>query len=193
MVIKTRSSTQGKTEKTGKDISADTADKVCKDVNIQLVDGKAKTHHVLVDLDASNLPFASESLRSGGCCEGCIELRSEMKEMRQEIERLTAMSAYSNLPAETRSPKTSENMQIIERLREHNTSLHSVNSVCVRIQTLLQTSLLSLLRAERARILRVPSQARRTFPMRKTRRRNRRRNKRRKNKNSPAQAITQQL
>ena len=30
-----------------------TADKVCKDVNMQLVDGKAETHPVLVDLDAS--------------------------------------------------------------------------------------------------------------------------------------------
>ena len=78
MVIETRSSTQGKTEKTGEEISADTADKVCKDVNMQLVDGKTKTHPVLVDLDVSDLPFASESLRLGGCCEGCIELRSEM-------------------------------------------------------------------------------------------------------------------
>ena len=136
MVIETRSSTQGKAEKTGEDISADTADKVCKDVNMQLVDGKAKTHPVLVDLDASDLPFASESLRSGGCCEGCIELRSEIKEMRQEIERLTAMSAYSNLPAETRSPMTSENMQIIESLRENNTSL--IKSVEALSQQLLR-------------------------------------------------------
>ena len=136
MVIETRSSTQGKTEKTGEDISADTADKVCKDVNMQLVDGKAKTHPVLVDLDASDLPFASESLRSGGCCEGCIELRSEIKEMRQEIERLTAMSAYSNLPAETRSSMTSENMQIIERLWANNTSL--IKSVEALSQQLLR-------------------------------------------------------
>ena len=120
MVIETRSSTQEKTEKTGEDISADTADKVCKDVNMQLVDGKAKTHPVLVDLDASDLPFASESLRSGGCCEGCIELRSEIKEMKQEIEKLTAMSSYSNLPVETRSPMTSKNMQIAGKQHESN-------------------------------------------------------------------------
>ena len=56
--------------------------------------------------------------------------------MRQEIERLTAMSAYSNLPAKTRSPMTSENMQIIENLRENNTSL--VKSVEARSQQLLR-------------------------------------------------------
>ena len=56
--------------------------------------------------------------------------------MKQEIERLTAMSSYSNLPAETRSPMTSENMQIIERLRENNTSL--IKSVEALSQQLLR-------------------------------------------------------